>query len=172
MTGKTEYQAAVARVAHFAKDEDTIRKQLEIILESQVFKASRRSQEFLRFVVEKSLAGHFDDLKERILGIELFGRPVAYDTSQDAIVRVAANDVRKRLAQYYEKSAAASEFRIDLPSGSYIPEFSRAVARSDGFAGDGNASSECSRLRADSSPKAARLDTSPCICSRLAVHGI
>jgi hypothetical protein len=125
MTGKTEYQAAVARVAHFAKDEDVIRKQLKIILESQVFRGSRRSQEFLRFVVEKSLAGHFDDLKERILGIELFGRPVAYDTSQDAIVRVTANDVRKRLVQYYEKFAAPDEFRIDLPSGSYIPEFSR-----------------------------------------------
>ena len=61
MTGKTEYEAAVARVAHFAKDEDVIHKQLEIILESQVFRGSRRSQEFLRFVVEKSLAGHFDE---------------------------------------------------------------------------------------------------------------
>jgi hypothetical protein len=70
-------------------------------------------------------------LKERILGIELFGRPLAYDTSQDAIVRVTANDVRKRLAHYYEKFASTSEFRIDLPSGSYIPEFSHAVARSD-----------------------------------------
>ena len=128
MTGKTEYQAAVARVVHFAKDEAAIRKQLEIILESQVFRGSRRSQEFLRFVVEKSLAGHFDDLKERILGIELFERPVSYDTSQDAIVRVTANDVRKRLAHYYEKFASAGEFRIDLPSGSYIAEFSR-----DGF---------------------------------------
>jgi hypothetical protein len=129
MTGKTEYQAAVARVAHFAKDEEIIHKQLEIILESQLFKGSRRSQEFLRFVVEKSLAGHFDDLKERILGVEVFGRPVTYDTSQDAIVRVTANDVRRRLAQYYEKFASTNEFRIDLPSGSYIPEFSRAVAR-------------------------------------------
>jgi len=130
MTGKTEYEAAVARVAHFAKDEDIIHKQLEIILESQAFRGSRRSQEFLTFVVEKSLAGHFDDLKERILGVEVFGRPVTYDTSQDAIVRVTANDVRKRLAQYYEKFASAHEFRIDLPSGSYLPEFSRAVARS------------------------------------------
>lgn len=129
MTGKTEHEAAVARVVHFAKDEGIIHKQLETILESQVFKGSRRSQEFLRFVVEKSLAGHFDDLKERILGVEVFGRPLAYDTSQDAIVRVTANDVRKRLTQYYEKIASADEFRIDLPSGSYIPEFSRAAAR-------------------------------------------
>jgi hypothetical protein len=127
MTGKTEYEAAVARVAHFAKDEDIIHKQLENILESQVFRGSRRSQEFLRFVVETSLAGHFDDLKERILGVEVFGRPVTYDTSQDAIVRVTANDVRKRLTQYYEKFAASHEFRIDLPSGSYIPEFSRVA---------------------------------------------
>ena len=131
MTGKTEHEAAVARIAHFAKDEDLIHKQLESILESQLFKGSRRSQEFLRFVVEKSLAGHFDDLKERILGVEVFGRPVTYDTSQDAIVRVTANDVRKRLAHYYEKFGSTNEFRIDLPSGSYIPEFSRIVARSE-----------------------------------------
>ena len=115
MTGRIDYQAAVARVADFAKDESAIGKQLETILESRVFKGSRRSQEFLRFVVEKSLAGHYDDLKERILGVELFGRPITYDTSQDAIVRVTANDVRKRLARYYEKFAATSEFRIDLP---------------------------------------------------------
>jgi hypothetical protein len=131
MTGKTEHEAAVARIAHFAKDEELIHKQLETILESQIFKGSRRSQEFLRFVVEKSLAGHFDDLKERILGVEVFGRPVTYDTSQDAIVRVTANDVRKRLAHYYEKFGSTNEFRIDLPSGSYIPEFSRILARSE-----------------------------------------
>jgi S-layer like family, C-terminal region len=139
MTGKAEQyasaalhapQAALAGV-HCAQDEDTIRKQLDLILESQVFKGSRRSQEFLRFVVEKSLAGHFDDLKERILGVELFGRPITYDTSQDAVVRVTANDVRKRLAHYYEKLASGGEFRIDLPSGSYIAEFTRVAAPSD-----------------------------------------
>lgn len=129
MTGKAEFEAAVARVAHFTKNEDVIRKQLEVILESQVFKGSKRSQDFLRFVVEKSLQGSFDDLKERILGIELFGRPVTYDTSQDAIVRVTANDVRKRLGQYYAKVKPDEEFRIDLPSGSYIPEFSRQAAK-------------------------------------------
>jgi hypothetical protein len=126
MTAKTEQQAAVARIANFTQEEEGIRKQLETILESPAFKGSRRSQEFLRFVVEKALSGRFDDLKERILGIELFGRPVTYDTSQDAIVRVTANDVRKRLGQYYERfDDFEGGIRIDLPSGSYIPEFRR-----------------------------------------------
>jgi len=128
MTGKAEHEAAVAKIAPFTKDEEAISKQLDVILESQTFKGSRRSQDFLKFVVEKSLSGQFGDLKERILGIEIFGRSVTYDTSQDAIVRVTARDVRKRLGQYYEKFGSDGEFRIDLQPGSYIPEFSRITA--------------------------------------------
>ncbi|HTF72395.1 MAG TPA: hypothetical protein VK638_57980 [Edaphobacter sp.] len=118
----------MAKIAPFTKDEEAISKQLDVILESQTFKGSRRSQDFLKFVVEKSLSGQFGDLKERILGIEIFGRSVTYDTSQDAIVRVTARDVRKRLGQYYEKFGSDGEFRIDLQPGSYIPEFSRITA--------------------------------------------
>ena len=57
-----------------------------------------------------------------MIGLELFERSPAYDTGEDAIVRVTASDVRKRLLQHYGKYGAASEFRISLPLGSYIPE--------------------------------------------------
>jgi hypothetical protein len=99
-----------------------LRAHLRSITESPAFKGSRRSQEFLQFIVARALDGHFDDLKERVLGVELFGRSPSYDTGDDAIVRVTACDVRKRLNQYYVEFAHQSDFRIELPPGSYIPE--------------------------------------------------
>ena len=130
MSAKVEHEAAVARIVQFSGNAEAITRHLARILESQSFKGSRRSQEFLRYVVEKSLCGDFHEIKERILGVEIFGRPVNYDTSADAIVRVTANDVRKRLLRYYESEGANSDFHIDLPAGSYLPEFRQADAES------------------------------------------
>jgi hypothetical protein len=84
--------------------------------------ASPRGQQFLRHVVEKAIQGDFDSLKERVIGIELFHRSPAYDKAEDAIVRVTASDVRKRLTKHYARHRGESEFRIDIPPGSYIPE--------------------------------------------------
>jgi hypothetical protein len=105
-----------------------LRVHLQSITESPAFKGSRRSQEFLTFIVARALDGHFDDLKERVLGVELFGRAPSYDTGDDAIVRVTACDVRKRLNHFYVEFGPRSDFRIDLPPGSYIPEI-HPVAR-------------------------------------------
>src|SRR5581483_6054816 len=83
----------------------------------------KRSQDFLRYVVENTLQGHGDILKERTIGIEVFGRPTSYDPSDDATVRVKAGEVRKRLGLYYSEHGANNPVRIELPSGTYIPEF-------------------------------------------------
>ncbi len=117
--------AAIAKVVEFAPHALALRQHLQEILESPAFKGSRRSREFLKYIVEKALDGSFEELKERSLGVDLFGRPASYDTGEDAIVRVTASDVRKRLLQYYGEPEVNSEFRIELPSGSYIPEFRR-----------------------------------------------
>jgi hypothetical protein len=93
------------------------------ILHSSIFKVSPRSQHLLQYVVDKALDGDFDHLKERLIGAEVFGRPAGYDTGEDAIVRVAASDVRKRLLQFYGTGAATGRVRIDLLPGSYIPAF-------------------------------------------------
>jgi hypothetical protein len=114
--------AAMTSIVDVAPHAAALRIHLRSIIESHAFKGSRRSQEFLQFVVDRALAGHFDDLKERILGVELFGRSPAYDTGEDAIVRVTACDVRKRLHQFYAEFGGTPEFRIELPPGSYIPE--------------------------------------------------
>jgi hypothetical protein len=115
--------AAIARNAEWAAYAPQLQEHLCDILASPVFSGSRRSQDFLRYIVENALEGHFDQLKERSLGIALFGRAPSYDTAEDSIVRVSASDVRKRLTHYYEQARTNSEFRIELPSGSYIPEF-------------------------------------------------
>ncbi|MCX6620563.1 MAG: hypothetical protein NTY38_05710 [Acidobacteria bacterium] len=95
------------------------------MLESASFRTSKRSRQFLRYVVEQALDGHLENLKERSIGIEVFERRPAYDTSEDATVRVTANEVRKRLAQYHLEIQAGT-VRIDLPPGSYVPGFQPA----------------------------------------------
>ncbi|MBV8821002.1 MAG: hypothetical protein JO022_21770, partial [Acidobacteriaceae bacterium] len=78
---------------------------------------------FLDFVVNAALEGHFESLKERTIGVEVFNRDPNYDTNQDPVVRGTASEVRKRLAQYYQIPGHERELRIDLPAGSYLPEF-------------------------------------------------
>ena len=107
-------------------DTPALRDHVREIIASPAFKGSRRSQQFLQHIVEKTISGHADEVKERSLGVDLFARLPSYDTGEDAIVRVTASDVRKRLHQFYSETQC--EIRIDLPSGSYVPEFHRVAA--------------------------------------------
>jgi hypothetical protein len=102
------------------------------VLEGEAFKGSHRSGKFLKYIVDRAVVGDHDSLKERAIGIEVFGRPPGYDTSADAIVRVTASDVRKRLLQHYGHSGMTSEYRISLPTGSYIPKITREPRFSTG----------------------------------------
>jgi len=104
-----------------------IREQLDRILSSPLFKNSKRYPNLLRYVVERALDGYSGHLKERTLGIEVFGREPDYDTNLDPVVRTSAVEVRKRIAQYYHDSAHETEIRIDFPPGSYLPEFRHPV---------------------------------------------
>jgi len=103
--------------------EEQVREELSRALASHEFRTSKRSQDFLRYVVENTLQGHGDMLKERTIGIEVFGRPTSYDPSDDATVRVKAGEVRKRLSIYYSDQGSHDPVRIELPSGTYVPEF-------------------------------------------------
>jgi hypothetical protein len=104
-----------------AKNE--IGEQLDRVVASPFFSHSKRLPNFLRFVVEQTVAGNAENLKERTLGIEIFGREPDYDTASDPIVRVTAAELRKRMAQYYQEAAHEDELRITLPPGSYVPAF-------------------------------------------------
>jgi hypothetical protein len=103
--------------------EDSVRQELNRILSSHEFHSSKRSQDFIRYVVEHTLAGRADILKERTIGIDVFGRSTSYEPSDDATVRVKAGEVRKRLGLYYAGQGATDPVRIELPAGTYIPEF-------------------------------------------------
>jgi hypothetical protein len=122
-----ERSAEIARILETESDLKAFQQHLEEVLCGEAFRGSHRSGQFLRYVVNRSVSGHCDELKERLIGVELFGRSPSYDTGEDAIVRVTASDVRRRLLQHYGTYGTASEFRIRLPLGSYIPEIARDV---------------------------------------------
>jgi hypothetical protein len=103
--------------------EDSVRQELNRVLSSHEFHSSKRSQDFIRYVVEHTLTGRADMLKERTIGIDVFGRSTSYEPSDDATVRVKAGEVRKRLGLYYAGQGATDPVRIELPAGTYIPEF-------------------------------------------------
>jgi hypothetical protein len=102
---------------------EQVREQLERLLANPLFYQSRRYPALLRYAVEQTLLGNGDQIKERNIGIEVFGRDPNYDTNADPIVRSTASEVRKRLAQYYIDPAHSGELQIDLPSGSYVAVF-------------------------------------------------
>ena len=102
---------------------ELIRQQLRRLLEHPLFTNSRRYPVLLAFVVEQTLLGRADELRERMIGAEAFGRTADYDVALDPIVRITAAEVRKRLVQYYYDSAHAAELIISLPLGSYHPSF-------------------------------------------------
>lgn len=102
------------------------REFLDDILRSTPFRTSRQCQDLFRYIVEHSLAGSDDSLRERMIGIEVFGRAPDYDTAQDPVVRVRAADVRKRLAQYYQTQKNLNgQWKIEIPTGSYKAQFHR-----------------------------------------------
>jgi hypothetical protein len=114
-------------------DREEILVELREVLASPHFCNSKRYPALLRYVVETSLAGKADLLKERTLGVEVFHRPPDYDTNADTVVRYTAGEVRKRLSLYYHDHG--SRLQISLPAGSYVPEFLCAVDDSRESAG-------------------------------------
>src|SRR5271165_269482 len=105
------------------QDRDAILRELHEVLASPHFCNSKRYPALLKYIVENTLEGKSDLLKERTLGVEVFDRPPTYDTNTDTVVRYTAGEVRKRLLLYYHDRGCTSQIRISLPSGSYIPEF-------------------------------------------------
>ena len=97
--------------------------ELNRICTGVAFLPSRKSCDFLRFIVERTLEGHTDLLKERIIGMELLGRSSSYDTGSDSVVRVRANEVRRRLRLHYAHPTSRGPVKIEVPTGSYVPKF-------------------------------------------------
>jgi hypothetical protein len=112
----------IAEMARTTEGKAMLERHLAQVTNGSAFRGSHRSAQFLEYIVRQSAMGNGDQLKERVIGIELFGRVPSYDTGEDAIVRVTASDVRKRLVQHYSQLGGSSEFRIWLRPGKYVPE--------------------------------------------------
>jgi hypothetical protein len=104
-------------------EKEAVLRELESIVSSPFFRTSNRSKQFLTYVVQHTLEGNHEPLKERTIGAKLFQRPAGYSTGEDPVVRVQAGEVRRRLEQYHHAALSQSPVRIELPVGSYAPEF-------------------------------------------------
>ncbi len=102
---------------------DRVRSQLDALLTSRHFKASRRCQLLLQHVTERALEGDTHAFKERTLGVSVFGKVPDYDTNEHPVVRATAAEVRKKLAQYYQEPEHTGEIRIAMEPGCYAPAF-------------------------------------------------
>lgn len=110
---------------HTDEERELVRKEMEALLSSPHFASSKRYPAFLRYIVEKELAGQGDSLKERTVGVEVFHRQPNYDTNIDTVVRFTAGEVRKRLEVFYHENEDDHPVQISLQTGSYIPRFLR-----------------------------------------------
>ena len=144
--------------------EQVVRNTLRSILDSTHFSKSTRYPAFLERVVLGTLEGQGTALKERALAIDVFGRSIDYDPSNDSVVRVAAGEVRKRLAQYFNEHPEAP-VRIDLPVGSYLAEFHFPMQATNG------ASHELPKFLSEAVPATTRPDTAGTETARGASSG-
>jgi TolB-like protein/Flp pilus assembly protein TadD len=104
-------------------DRDSVRRELERVVESPLFVRTERLSRFLRFVVERRLEERQSELKESVIATELFERRPDYDPKLDSIVRTEAARLRARLSEYYAGEGAADPVVIDIPKGGYVPAF-------------------------------------------------
>jgi TolB-like protein len=102
---------------------EAVRRELERVLASKGFARNERLSRFLRVVVERHLQGRDADLKESVIGIEVFGRQPGFDPRQDSTVRSEAGRLRGRLAEYYAGEGSADAVIIEIPKGGYTPAF-------------------------------------------------
>ncbi len=107
-----------------------VRRQLERVLQHKLFIRSDQLSRFLRFVVERHLEGCAYELKESVIGVEVFGRKPDYNPKYDPIVRTEARRLRARLNKYYKDGGQSDFLIIELPKGGYAPAFREPVAQS------------------------------------------
>ncbi|EWY37023.1 hypothetical protein N825_22195 [Skermanella stibiiresistens SB22] len=105
--------------------DDRILEHLDQICSTEEFRKATRSRNFLRYVVNETLAGRTDRIKAYAIAVSVLGRDESFDPQVDPIVRIEAGQLRRRLERYYLTEGSASTLRIELPKGSYVPVFAR-----------------------------------------------
>ncbi len=102
-----------------------VHQQLNRVIGGKVFSRVDRLKRFISFIVQEAIAGHAGDLKEYVIGVQVFGKETSFDPRTDPIVRVQARRLRARLFKYYAEEGQHDEIIIDLPKGGYAPVFKR-----------------------------------------------
>lgn len=129
-------EGALAETA-ICDSQEAARAALERVVRSPYFAESERLSRFLRYIVEETLAGRGNSIKEYNIGVEVYERPQGYDPKTDAIVRVEAGRLRTKLAKYYAAEGAGDPVRINIPRGKYVAALLQpvvtATSRADGF---------------------------------------
>src|SRR3990167_7482593 len=115
--------ARAAAIAPGKIPDKAVRQQLNRILASKTFLQVDRLKRFVGFIVGETLAGRGGDLKEYVIGVQVFGKESSFDPRTDPIVRVQARRLRTRLARYYRDEGTAEEVVVALPKGGYAPVF-------------------------------------------------
>ena len=135
-------KAAAAPSTRTSASAKAIRQQLDRVLSSATFQQVERLKRFITFIVSEAAEGRGDELKEYVVGVQVFDKEPSFDPRTDPIVRVQARRLRTRLARYYQDEGQHDELIIELPKGGYAPAFRRRDARlgvkpsaTDAFAG-------------------------------------
>ena len=118
-----EANGVLAAGAGDGVDVRLIRSHLARVVESPQFRGAPKLSRFLTFVVDTALAGQGGQIKESLIGVEVYGRPADYNPQIDSTVRVEAGRLRARLRQYYETTGQDEPVEIELPKGRYVPVF-------------------------------------------------
>lgn len=100
-----------------------VRDALSRVLGHPEFLASEKRRDFLKFVVEETLAGRAEELKGYTIATAVFGRGEDFDPGLDPIVRIQAGKLRRELERYYLVAGGHDPVRIDIPKGRYVPLF-------------------------------------------------
>src|SRR5437867_3138558 len=130
VTNPVKTRTAETKPAKIREDTppDSVRRQVQKILDSPGFSRSERLGAFLRFVIEETLQGHREQLKETVIGTAVYGKEADYDPKAAAVVRVEAGKLRARLGEYYAGPGRSDPVFIEIPKGSYAPVWSSPTA--------------------------------------------
>jgi adenylate cyclase len=127
MTLKNETPENTHAKAGLPMSADLIQRQLQRIVASPAFRATDAQKAFLEFVVKKTLAGESEEIKGYTVATRVFGRREDFDQATDPIVSIQANKLRRALEHYYLTAGNKDPVRIEIPKGSYVPNFSERV---------------------------------------------
>ncbi|MGK0273222.1 MAG: putative nucleotidyltransferase [Cocleimonas sp.] len=104
-----------------------VENQLKLILVSKYFKSAKKMQSFLKYIVDKTIAGEALAIKQYTIGVDALLFTDDFDSEENPTVRIMGGRVRQRLNEYYETDRDEDEIIINMPKGSYIPEFKKTI---------------------------------------------